>query len=103
MAEVLLRNLNGHATCDRVARMRVPHPMRAGLRKALRPLPIALPSRHVPAVRKERLDLVVKRRRRNPFTGVEQPARAQPRRTHGGVAGLAQQKRPLVADVPRVP
>ena len=70
MPKVLLRNLDGHTAGDRVARVRMPQPVCAGLRKSLRPLPIALPSQHVGAARKERLDLVVERGRRNPFTGV---------------------------------
>ena len=102
MAEVLLRDLNGHATCDRMARVRMPHPVRAGLRKALGSLPIAVPSQYAGTARKKRLDLIVERRRRNPFAGIDQLARVQARRTYGGIAGLAKQKRPLIADVLRI-
>ena len=57
MAQVLLSNFNRHAAGDRVAGMRVAHPVRAGPRKTLGALPIALPSQHAGAVRKVGLDL----------------------------------------------
>ena len=76
--------------------------MRAGLRKPLRAPGITLPSKHISTARKKRLDLIVKRRRGDPFTRVEQLARTQSRRTQRSVARLAEQKCPLIADVLRV-
>jgi hypothetical protein len=53
VAQVLLRDLDGHPAGDRMARVRVPHPVRAGLCESLRALRVALPSQHASAVLKE--------------------------------------------------
>ena len=94
MPQVLLRDLDRHAADDRVAGVRVPHPVRAGLFEALRTLAIALPSQHAGAAGEERLDLVVERRRRDPFARVERQVAAERRGAFGGVTGLAQKERP---------
>ena len=77
--KVLLRDLDRHPAGDRMAGMRVPHPMRAGLRESLRALRVALPSQHAGAVIEEPLDLVVERRRGDPLPRVDGLSRAQPR------------------------
>ena len=102
MPQVLLRDLDRHTACDRMTCMRMPRPVRARLRKPLRALRVALPSQHVSTARKKRLDLVVERRRCDSFTPVEPLARVQAGRPCGGIAGLAEQERPLIADVLRV-
>ena len=50
---------------------------------------------------KKRFDLIVESRRSNPFKRVEQRARVEPRRALCSIAGLAEHKRPLVADALR--
>ena len=50
MPEVLLGDLDGHPAGDRVAGVRVPHPVRACLGEAFRALRIAVPSQHTGAV-----------------------------------------------------
>ncbi len=78
MPQVLLGDLDGHSASDRMTGVRMPHPVRAGFLEALSSLCFALPSQNVGTARKKRLDLVVKRRRRNPVTRVKQLTRVQP-------------------------
>ena len=102
MPQVLLRDLDRHAASDGVARVRVAHPVRAGLRKPLGPLRIAQPSQRAGTARKERPDLVVESRRCDPLQRFDRLPGAQPRSALRHVAGLAQQKRPLISDDLRV-
>jgi hypothetical protein len=61
------------------------------------PLGVPLPSQHAYTLRKERLDLVVERRRSDFLTRVAGLSRAQSRRALRRITGLSEHKRPLVA------
>jgi hypothetical protein len=101
MAKVLLGDLDGHPAGDRVARMRVHHPVRAGLGESLGTLRVASPSQHAGAAIEEAFDLVVERGCCDPMPRVEHLPGPQPRRALSRVACIAEQDRPLVADVLR--
>jgi len=79
MPQVLLRDLDAHPASDGVAGVRVPHPVRAGVREPLCPLRIAVPSQHIGAFREEGLDLAIERRRSDPLPRDERLAGVQSR------------------------
>ena len=67
MPQVLLSDLDGHPAGNRMTRVRVPHPVRAGFRESVRALRVAMRSQHAGAVIEESLDLIVESGGRNPL------------------------------------
>lgn len=103
--EILLRDLDRHASGDRMARMgiaqRNPCVLAFASRSALPPSPlrIALPSQRLGAFLQEGFDLLVESRCHHALARVGLSPRGEPRRTHGCVAGRPEQGRLLVAAV----